>query len=90
MIHTSSTTLIQPLTTLLPREKTEQEAQRLGVVVRRRIVDIHALVWTLVLGFQTGSRYIQVNQEKALHILCGAFSLSARTGIADISTLSRS
>lgn len=52
----TSTTLTQPLIVLLPREKIEQEAQRLGVVVRRRIVDIHALVWTLVLGFQTGSR----------------------------------
>ncbi len=55
MSHTSSTTLTQPLTTLLPKEKIEQEAHRLGVVVRRRIVDIHFLVWTLVLGFQTGS-----------------------------------
>lgn len=55
MTHTCSTTLTQPLTTLLPKENIEQEAQRLGVVVRRRIVDIHALVWTLVLGFQTGS-----------------------------------
>ena len=52
----TSTTLTQPLIAVLPREKIEQEAQRLGVVVRRRIVDIHALVWTLVLGFQTGSR----------------------------------
>ena len=38
------------------KEKIEQEAQRLGVVVRQCIVDIHTLVWTLVLGFQTGSR----------------------------------
>ena len=55
MTHTCSTTLTQPLTNLLPKEKIEQEAQRLGAVVRRRIVDIHALVWTLVLGFQTSS-----------------------------------
>ena len=48
MTHTCSATLTQPLTTLLPKENIEQEAQWLGVVVRRRIVDIHALVWTLV------------------------------------------
>jgi len=56
MAQATSTTLTQPLTTLLPQKKVEQEAQRLGVVVRRRTVDIHALVWTLVLGFQEGAR----------------------------------
>ena len=56
MAQALSTTLTQPLTTLLPQEKVEQEAHRLGVVVRRRTVPIHALVWTLVLGFQEGSR----------------------------------
>jgi len=56
LAQTPSTTLTQPLTTLLPREKIEQEAHRLGVVVRRRTVDIYALVWTLALGFQEGSR----------------------------------
>ncbi len=55
MAQAPCTTLIQPLTTLLPREKVAQEAQRLGVVVRRRTVDIYTLVWTLVLGFQEGS-----------------------------------
>lgn len=55
MAHTPSTTITEPLTTLLPREKVEQEAQRLGVVVRQRTVDIYALVWTLVLAFQEGS-----------------------------------
>jgi hypothetical protein len=56
MTQTSSTTLTQPLTTLLPREHIEEEAKRLGVVVRQPTVDIYALVWTLVLGFQTGSQ----------------------------------
>ncbi len=55
MAQAPCTTLIQPLTTLLPREKVAQEAQRLGVVVRRRTVDIYTLVWTLVFGFQEGS-----------------------------------
>lgn len=55
MAQTSSITLTQPLTTLLPQQKVEQQAQRLGVVIRRRTVQIHALVWTLVLGFQEGS-----------------------------------
>jgi putative transposase len=56
MAQTTSITLTQPLSTLLPREKIEEEAQQLGVVVRRRAVDIHALVWTLILGFQEGTR----------------------------------
>jgi IS4 transposase len=55
MAQPSSITLTQPLTTLLPREQIEQEAQRLGVVVRRRVADIYVLVCTLVLGFQEGS-----------------------------------
>ena len=56
MAQAPSITLTQPLTTLLPRERVEQEARRLGVVARRRAVDIHALVCTLVLGFQEGAR----------------------------------
>ena len=56
MAQATSITLTQPLSTLLPREQIEEEARRLGVVVRRRTVDIHALVWTLVLGFQEGAR----------------------------------
>lgn len=55
MAQAFSTILTRPLTTLLPQEKVEQEAQRLGVVVRRRTVQIHPLVWTLVLGFQEGA-----------------------------------
>ena len=56
MTQTPASTLTQPLTTLLPKEKVQEEARRLGVVVRQRTVNIYALVWTLVLGFQTGSQ----------------------------------
>lgn len=56
MAQAPSTILTRPLTTLLPQGKVELEAQRLGVVVRRRTVHIHTLVWTLVLGFQEGAR----------------------------------
>ena len=56
MTENPSPTLTQPLATLLPREQVEQEAKRLGVVVRQRTVNVYALVWTLVLGFQTGSQ----------------------------------
>ena len=56
MAQAPSTILTRPLTTLLPQGKVELEAQRLGVVVRRRSVQIHTLVWTLVLGFQEGAR----------------------------------
>ena len=40
---------------LLPRPSVEAAARRLDVVVRQRKVDIVALVWTLVLGFQAGT-----------------------------------
>jgi IS4 transposase len=56
LMSPTATTLTQPLAILLPKEKIEEEALRLGVVVRQRVVDVYALVWTLVLGFQTGSR----------------------------------
>jgi IS4 transposase len=41
---------------LLARERVEAEARRFGVVERQRKVDIFALVWTLVLGFQVGAK----------------------------------
>ena len=56
MTQTSSTTPTDALIALLPREEVMQEAQRLGVLVRRRVVDIYALTWTLVMPFQEGSR----------------------------------
>jgi len=43
------------MTSVLERTHVETEARRLGVVCRQRRVDVYALVWTLVLGFQEGA-----------------------------------
>jgi len=53
MTQTSSTTLTQPLATLLPREHVQQEAKRLSVVLRQRTVNIYALVWIRSYGQTT-------------------------------------
>jgi putative transposase len=44
------------LTSLLPRRRIRTLARRLGVVQRRRKLDIVALVYSLVLGFSVGER----------------------------------
>jgi hypothetical protein len=44
------------LTSLLPRRRIRALARRLGVVRRRRKLDIVALVYSLVLGFSVGER----------------------------------
>lgn len=44
------------LTSLLPRRRIRLLAQRLGVIRRRRKLDIVALVYALVLGFSSGER----------------------------------
>jgi IS4 transposase len=47
--------LRQQLTSLLPAARIRARARDMGVVVRRRRVDMVAFVWTLVLGFGGGS-----------------------------------
>lgn len=46
----------QALTSVLPRQRIRDMARRLGVVQRRRKLDIVALVYSLVLGFASGDR----------------------------------
>jgi len=46
----------EALASSLPQDHVEATARRLGVVKRKRKVDIVALVWTLVLGFQAGTQ----------------------------------
>ena len=46
----------QALTSVLPRQRIGDMARRLGVVQRRRKLDIVALVYSLVLGFASGDR----------------------------------
>ena len=71
MAHAQDSTLLtRQLATLLPRDRVERGARRFGVVKRTRKVDIHALVWTLVLGFQVGA-------ERTLEALRSAFQRAA-------------
>lgn len=64
----------EALATLLSRRKIEASARRLGVVRRDRKVDIFALVWTLVLGFQVGA-------ERTLEGLRLAYQKAAGHGL---------
>ncbi len=70
-----STTLAGRLATFLPRDTVEERARRLRVVKRRRKVDIYALVWALVLGFQVGS-------ERTLEALRTAYQRAAGHSLA--------
>ena len=70
-----STTRTGRLATLCPRDIVEEPARRLGVVERRRKVDVYALVWALVLGFQAGS-------EQTLEALRTAYQRAARHSLA--------
>ncbi len=56
MARSKSTRITKPFQDLVSRETVEAEGQRLGVIQRQRKVDLFALVWTLVLGFQIGAR----------------------------------
>jgi putative transposase len=75
MAHPKTTSLASTLATLLPRERVEAEARRLGVVTRQRKVDVLALVWALVLGFQVGT-------ERTLEALRHAYQQGANQSIA--------
>lgn len=55
MARNQDTTLLKAMTSIINRTHVENEARRLGVVRRKRTVDIYVLVWTLVLGFQEGA-----------------------------------
>jgi putative transposase len=56
MARTSeASTLADRLTTLIPESRVLELAKELGVVERIRKVDIYVLVWSLILGFQTGT-----------------------------------
>ena len=56
MAQRGSDHIQRTLTSVLPRRRIGAMARRLGVVQRRRKLDVVALVYTLVLGFSTGNR----------------------------------
>lgn len=60
------------LTSLLPRRVLERMAREAGLLRRRRKVEPHALLWTLVLGFGAG-------RERTLAGLRRAFERATRT-----------
>jgi putative transposase len=66
MARIKQSSLIDPLVKILPRAMVEAEAKRLGVVKRKRKVDIWALVCTLVLGFQEGTERTLVGLKQSL------------------------
>jgi len=49
------TPLLAVLSTIIRPERVEALARELGVVTRRRKVDATALVWTLVLAFESAT-----------------------------------
>ena len=51
----TETTLLSSIRKTLPASWVEKRAAALGVLTRRRKVDVVALVWTLALGFGVGS-----------------------------------
>lgn len=55
MARNQDNTLLRAMNSIIDPTHVENEARRLGVVRRKRKIDIHALVWTLVLGFQEGA-----------------------------------
>ena len=75
MAHPDGSTLATRLATLLPRPMVEELARERRVVQRQRKVDVYALVWALVLGFQTGSK-------RTIEALRGAYQRSSGQDIA--------
>lgn len=55
MARPKSTSAARAASTVIPRERVEAHAHRLGVVRRQRKVDVVGLVWSLVLSFQVGA-----------------------------------
>ena len=56
MARPAASHIYSSLTSLLPRRRIRDLARRLGVVQRRRKLDIVAQVYSLVLGFGDGER----------------------------------
>jgi len=54
MAQTKSIGIRKILARLLPRQRIEKIAAEVGLTQRKRKVQVHALFWTLVLGFGTG------------------------------------
>lgn len=75
MARSDGSTLATRLATLLPRPVVEELARERGVVERQRKVDVYALVWALVLGFQSGS-------ERTIETLRGAYQRASEQDIA--------
>ena len=55
MARVQSTILRSTLKGVLPDDEIRRHAEELGVVRRKRKVDIVALAWALILGFQVGA-----------------------------------
>jgi IS4 transposase len=70
------------LTRFLPRHELEELAAEAGVMKRARKVQVHALFWTLVLGFGTG-------RERTLAALRRAFALATEVRLAPSSFYDR-
>ena len=56
MARSDASPIYNSLTSLLPRRRIRDLARKLGVVRRRRKLDVVALVYALVLGFGAGER----------------------------------
>src|SRR6266702_795170 len=54
MARTKSIGIREILTRLLPRRRLQRLAEEAGLTKRKRKVQVHALFWTLVLGFGSG------------------------------------
>lgn len=55
MARKKSTSAARAASTVIPRDRVEAHARRLGVLRRQRKIDVVALVWSLVLSFQVGA-----------------------------------
>ena len=75
MAKIEHTEILQHLATLLDSNWIEQRACELGVVKRRRKIDLVALIWTLVLGFKE-------DEQRSLNGLRKRFMNSTRQTIA--------
>lgn len=75
MARSDGSTLATRLATLLPCPLVEKVARKRHVIERQRKVDVYALVWSLVLGFQAGS-------ERTIETLRGAYQRASRQDIS--------
>ena len=75
MARPDGSTLAARLATLLPHSLVEEVARERGVVQRQRKVDVYALVWALVLGFQIGNK-------RTIEALRGAYQRASGQDLA--------